>query len=111
MSAIASDVSVSRSRPATGRAAVAGPAGSPDAARLGYAIAALTVLAGWVVTRYVTLVDPVEGLGYWLGIVGASLMTLLLLYPIRSVRDVLGASVRRSIGFGCTWSSAFSVHC
>lgn len=57
--------------------------GQPSLARLGYLVAALAVVGGWFATRYSALVDPLEGVGYWLGIVGASQMGLLLLYPVR----------------------------
>jgi len=50
---------------------------------LAYGVSALAVWLGWVMTRSHTLVDPQQGLGYWLGIVGASLMAVLLLYPLR----------------------------
>lgn len=50
---------------------------------LGYALAALATVLGFIVTRRYQLVDPLNGLGYWLGIVGASLMAILLLYPVR----------------------------
>jgi hypothetical protein len=54
-----------------------------DAAQLGY-ISALAITAiGWLLTRNDILFDPLNGAGYWLGIVGASLMALLLLYPVR----------------------------
>lgn len=53
------------------------------AAALGYAAAAAVVTVGWLLTRVYELVDPLQGVGYWLGIVGASLMALLLLYPVR----------------------------
>jgi len=49
----------------------------------GYALAALAVAAGWWYSREHSLVDAEQGLGYWLGIVGASLMAILLLYPLR----------------------------
>lgn len=63
-------------------------AANPDvwvrrAAFAGYAAAGLLVVAGWWFTRDGALVDTGEGLGYWLGIVGASLMATLLLYPLR----------------------------
>jgi hypothetical protein len=53
------------------------------AAQLGYAAAALAVFVGWLLTRYYPLVDAENGFGYWLGITGASLMAILLLYPLR----------------------------
>lgn len=54
-----------------------------DIARTGYYIAACAVLGGWMLTRDGHLVDPLNGVGYWLGIIGASLMAILLLYPVR----------------------------
>jgi hypothetical protein len=51
--------------------------------KLAYTIAGAIVVLGWAATRNYELVDPVTGTGYWLGIVGASLMALLLLYPVR----------------------------
>ncbi len=52
------------------------------AARVWFALTVLVVLAGWVVPLgdYLT---PRSGLGYWLGILGGSLMLLLLVYPLR----------------------------
>lgn len=46
----------------------------------GYSALALALCVGWLL-RDPGLVDPAEGIGYWLGIVGGSLMLLLLLYP------------------------------
>lgn len=54
-----------------------------SAAALGYLAAALAVAIGWLLTRDRHLVDPLHGAGYWLGIVGAGLMAVLLLYPVR----------------------------
>ena len=53
------------------------------AALAGYACAALAIAFGWIVTRERALVDPLDGIGYWLGVAGASLMATLLLYPLR----------------------------
>lgn len=53
------------------------------AAIWGYSLAAVAVAGGWWYTRGQPLVDTEQGLGYWLGIVGASLMATLLLYPLR----------------------------
>jgi len=53
------------------------------AAQLGYGVAALAVFVGWLWTRYFPIVDAKNGFGYWLGIIGASLMATLLLYPVR----------------------------
>ena len=56
---------------------------SVSLAGYGYGAASLAVVIGWIVTRQYHLVDPINGIGYWLGIVGASLMAVLLLYPVR----------------------------
>jgi hypothetical protein len=47
-----------------------------------YALISVFLLAGWLV-RDLHLVNPQEGTGYWLGIIGGSLMLSLLLYPLR----------------------------
>ena len=46
----------------------------------GYLTLAAAVCAGWLLRRE-GLVNPAEGLGYWLGIIGGSMMLLLLFYP------------------------------
>jgi hypothetical protein len=60
------------------------------AAQIGYGIAALAVFVGWLINREGHLVDPLRGVGYWLGIVGASLMAVLLLYPLRKKLRFMG---------------------
>jgi len=60
------------------------------AAQLGYGAAALAVFVGWLVNREWHLVDPLRGIGYWLGIIGASLMAVLLLYPLRKKLRFMG---------------------
>jgi hypothetical protein len=65
------------------------------AAIWGYTLAAVAVALGFWLTRDYQLVDTERGLGYWLGIVGASLMASLLLYPLRKrlrFMHVLGAT-------------------
>jgi hypothetical protein len=54
-----------------------------DAAHFGYIAAAGITAIGWFLTREEILFDPLYGAGYWLGIIGASLMAILLLYPVR----------------------------
>ena len=49
-------------------------------AAYGYLTLAAVVCAGWLLRRE-GLVNPEEGLGYWLGIIGGSMMLLLLFYP------------------------------
>jgi len=70
-------------------------------ATLGYGIAALAVLIGWL-GRHERHIVAGDGLGYWLGIVGASMMGLLLLYPVRK-------HVRMLHRFGST-KSWFRMH-
>jgi hypothetical protein len=47
---------------------------------MGYSSLVAAIIAGWIL-RGDELVDPNVGLGYWLGIVGGTLMLLLLFYP------------------------------
>ena len=47
---------------------------------IGYGLLVIALCVGWLL-RDVGIVDPAEGVGYWLGIVGGSLMLVLLLYP------------------------------
>lgn len=47
-----------------------------------YSILAAFIIAGWYISD-LRLVTPKDGIGYWLGIIGGSLMLLLLLYPLR----------------------------
>ncbi len=49
-------------------------------ATYGYALLLVATVAGWLLSD-AQLVDPTEGLGYWLGIVGGTMMLLLLFYP------------------------------
>jgi hypothetical protein len=68
----------------------------------GFGAALVAVLAmGWLNRDDDYLVAD-SGLGYWLGIVGASLMLLLLLYPLRKRMSAL-----RSFGSVAVW---FRVH-
>lgn len=48
----------------------------------GYAAVVLVILAAWSL-RDENLIRAKTGVGYWLGIAGASLMLLLLIYPLR----------------------------
>jgi len=47
-----------------------------------YVLLTALITLGWLLRDY-ALVNPEAGLGYWLGIVGGSLMAVLLLYPLR----------------------------
>jgi hypothetical protein len=42
----------------------------------------IAIGVGWLLRDY-GFINPEEGLGYWLGIVGGTMMLLLLLYPLR----------------------------
>ena len=48
----------------------------------GYSLTLIALGAGWLLRGY-NLIDPKEGLGYWLGIIGGSMMLVLILYPLR----------------------------
>lgn len=82
----------------------------------GYALLATAIVAGWYL-KDVNPVNPGEGLGYWLGIFGASLMIALLLYPLRKrVRFMhrLGATrhwFRMHMIFGLVGPLAIIYHC
>jgi hypothetical protein len=69
--------------PATSNATPAtaeSPARKSRAALYGYSLLVAALIAGWLLSG-IQLVDPNEGIGYWLGIIGGSLMLLLLFYP------------------------------
>ncbi len=60
----------------------------------GYTALILFVCIGWA-ARNVGLVNPEEGIGYWLGIIGGSMMLALLLYPLRKrvrILSILGST-------------------
>lgn len=48
----------------------------------GYALTIIALGIGWLLRDY-GLINAEEGLGYWLGIVGGSMMLVLILYPLR----------------------------
>lgn len=81
-----------------------------------YAALAAALLVGWML-RDARIVDPAEGTGYWLGITGASLMVILLLYPLRKKMSWLGVlgSVRNwfrlHIFFGLFGPLLILYHC
>jgi len=60
-----------------------------SSATYGYAFLVAALLSGWML-REAVIVDPAEGLGYWLGIAGATMMLFLLLYPLRKKMSWLG---------------------
>lgn len=48
----------------------------------GYSLTVIACGLGWLL-RDQGLISPEDGLGYWLGIIGGSMMLVLLLYPLR----------------------------
>lgn len=48
----------------------------------GYASLVFFIALGWLI-RDQEIISPEEGVGYWLGIVGGSVMLFLLMYPLR----------------------------
>jgi len=47
-----------------------------------YSLSIIAIGTGWLLRDY-ELIDPKDGLGYWLGIIGGSMMLVLMLYPLR----------------------------
>ncbi len=66
-----------------------------SSAFVGLAVAALLAY-GWL-HRSDRWINPEQGIGYWLGIIGGSLMLLLLVYPFR--KRIRFLSVLGSVGF------------
>jgi hypothetical protein len=62
-----------------------------------FAAVVLALALGWY-GRDSGLVDPEHGLGYWLGIIGGSMMLLLLAYPVRK-RVKPRSKTMGSVGF------------
>ena len=54
-----------------------------------YCLLTLLIVFGWVIRDH-NLISPEFGIGYWLGIVGGSMMALLLMYPLRKRFRFLG---------------------
>jgi hypothetical protein len=85
-------------------------------ATYGYAFLVAAIFSGWILRDW-RIVDPSQGTGYWLGIVGASLMLFLLLYPLRKKMAWLGVlgSVRNwfrmHIFFGLFGPLLILYHC
>ena len=47
-----------------------------------YTLLAAMMVLGWLIRDY-NFINPEQGTGYWLGIMGGSMMLVLLLYPLR----------------------------
>lgn len=54
-----------------------------------YCLLTLLIIFGWLIRDH-NLISPEFGIGYWLGIVGGSMMALLLMYPLRKRFRFLG---------------------
>ncbi len=48
----------------------------------GYSLTVIACGIGWLLRDH-ELINPEDGVGYWLGIIGGSMMLVLLLYPLR----------------------------
>jgi len=59
-----------------------------SAAFYGYAALVFLIALGWLIRDF-NLINPEVGVGYWLGIVGGSVMLFLLLYPLRKRYRIL----------------------
>jgi hypothetical protein len=67
----------------------------------GYSLTTIAIGVGWLL-RDRGLINAADGVGYWLGIIGGSMMLVLLLYPLRKRIRVL-----RFLGDTTHW---FRVH-
>lgn len=74
------DISMPAPRPATKVVTSKSRRGNSDLHW--YTLLTLLIVLGWLL-RDLQLITPAEGIGYWLGIVGGSVMLLLLFYPLR----------------------------
>jgi hypothetical protein len=69
----------------------------------GYSITTIALGIGWLL-RDRNLISAAEGLGYWLGIIGGSMMLVLLLYPLRKRIRIL-----RFLGRTAHWFQAHMI--
>jgi hypothetical protein len=82
----------------------------------GYSLLTVAIVLGWLV-RDRQLYNPEDGIGYWLGIIGGSLMLALLLYPLRKrfrIMQKLGATrhwFRMHMVFGLLGPLLILYHC
>jgi hypothetical protein len=81
-----------------------------------YLLLTLLIVMGYLL-RNLGLLSPEDGLGYWLGIVGGSLMLALLLYPLRKrlrILHFLGPTkhwFRMHMAFGLIGPLLILYHC
>jgi len=97
------------------QAATPAPARSDTPVR-GYLLLALAIISGYLL-RNLGLITPDDGLGYWLGIIGGSMMLALLLYPLRKrirILNILGPTrhwFRMHMAFGLVGPLLILYHC
>jgi hypothetical protein len=81
-----------------------------------YLLLALLICVGYLL-RDLSIITPEDGLGYWLGIIGGSLMLALLLYPLRKrlrILHFLGPTkqwFRMHMAFGLIGPLLILYHC
>lgn len=94
-----SEVVLQPAVPVTGSApdAAAGKTRKPASALQWYTLLAALITLGWLVRDY-NFINPEQGAGYWLGIIGGTFMLVLLLYPLRKRIRML-----HSLGPTKTW--------
>ena len=89
---------------------------SIGSALYGYSLLTAAIVLGWLL-RDRQFFNPEDGIGYWLGIIGGSLMLALLLYPLRKrfrIMQKLGATrhwFRMHMVFGLLGPLLILYHC
>ena len=87
-----------------------------DTPTRGYILLALAIVSGYLLSD-LDLITPESGLGYWLGIIGGSMMLALLLYPLRKrirILQILGPTrhwFRMHMAFGLVGPLLILYHC
>ncbi len=82
----------------------------------GYLLLALAIVSGYLLSD-LDLITPESGVGYWLGIIGGSMMLTLLLYPLRKrirLLQILGPTrhwFRLHMAFGLVGPLLILYHC
>ena len=87
-----------------------------ESATRGYVLLGLAIVSGYLL-RELDYITPEQGLGYWLGIIGGSMMLALLLYPLRKrlrFLHILGPTrnwFRMHMAFGLVGPLLILYHC
>ncbi len=87
-----------------------------DTPTRGYLLLVLAITSGYLL-RDLDYITPASGLGYWLGIIGGSMMLTLLLYPLRKrirILQILGPTrywFRLHMVFGLIGPLLILYHC